>query len=331
MPVPVAGGHLLHDLVGVFAALGRDGQVVLASERRNVAILQPDVLQRRGADRGERALPDRALVVEGRVRVTRKRHRVRVGRERGRGGAVVVPPHPVAVARVLGRRMLDVEERLGRIERRAVRGEPVRHLRHADFVPPAAMVRDPVRAHERIALHFLAPHRRVRLVEAALPGRGEVLVDGVVVGVVAEQVPRGAVRVALVVVVAVDEQALDAAPVRREVVREHLVPHPGHGLKLLDQPVVGHVPADHDSVHAPVAEPLQRAAERRLPGEHERAVRAADREMDVRDDAEHEVRRAARKQSGRRAQDARGTHRGGHPADKPSTRNVHSSEQETTE
>ena len=185
------------------------------------------------------------------------------------------------------------------------------------------MVRDPVRAHERIALHFLAPHRRVRLVEAALPGRGEVLVDGVVVRVVAEQVPRGAVRVAIVVVVAVDEQALDAASVRREVVREHLVPHPGHGLKLLDQPVVGHVPADHDSVHAPVAEPLQRAAERRLPAEHERAVRAADREMDVRDDAEHEVRRAARKQPGRRAQDARGTHRGGHPADKPSARNVH--------
>ena len=80
---------------------------------------------------------------------------VAVMRERLGETAVVMPPEPRTVARILGRRMLEVEERLGGIDRLAVLLEPFRRLRYADFIKRPAVVGYPVRSDERIALDLL--------------------------------------------------------------------------------------------------------------------------------------------------------------------------------
>ena len=92
----------------------------------------------------------------------------------------------------------------------------------------------------------------------------------------------------LPVVVAVDEKPLDAAAVRRLVVREHRAPDAAHGLKLLDKTVVGEVAAYGHAVHAPVTEPFKRAAESVFPIERVLPVPADKPDVDVAYDAEHE-------------------------------------------
>ena len=104
-----------------------------------------DVAQRRRADGREAVLPDARFVAQRIVGMAREDNRVRQFRERLRGGAVVVAPHPRPMACALRMRMLRIEERQLRIDFRLVR----RH-EFADL----AMMR-PMAADERVAFDVL--------------------------------------------------------------------------------------------------------------------------------------------------------------------------------
>lgn len=136
------------------------------------------------------------------------------------------PPGVGAVAGVLRMGVLDVEEGLFRIERVAVGGEPVGDAREgAPAVSGRVVGRPgvPVRADEAVAPHGLLEEGRILLAERPAPPAAHVKADGM-----AEQFRFfgmdggrvAAVAVALPVVVAGDEDALDAAAVRQPVVRD---------------------------------------------------------------------------------------------------------------
>ena len=110
-----------------------------------------------------------------------------------------------------------------------------------------------------------------------------------------------AVEIAVVVVVAVDEQLLDLPSVRRLVVREHRIPRLRDGLQLLGHAGVRHVADHHHRVDTLVAEPFEGVAEREVvpPGRH-LLVRADLRDVDVAHHAKREVRLLSEKRPGRR-------------------------------
>ena len=150
--------------------------------------------------------------------------------------------------------MLEVEERLGGIDRLAVLLEPFRRLRYADFIKRPAVVGYPVRSDERIALDLLAPDRRILLAKRLLPRGSEIGADRVRSIVLAEDfLPGAAVVEPLPVVVAVDKKALDMSPVRGLVTRKHRTPYPTYLFKFLHKAVIREVAADRDAVHALIA------------------------------------------------------------------------------
>ena len=326
--VPVLRGHLRHDLVRVLSVLPPRA-VVLASVRRNVGVVQPDVFQRPGADRRERALPYSALVVHRRVRVPRERDGVGEARKRRRRGAAVVAPRPRAVARVARMRMLEPEERARRVEPRRVGFDPPRRA-GVEVCAGAALVAAPVRAREREAVDLLLPDRFVRFAEDLLPRSGQIRPDGLLLQAFPENLSRGAARPAVspafVVVVAVHEQALDLPAGRVPAAGERCVPRARHRLQLRNEPPVGHVAAYRHGVHAAPAEQSERLPELLFAGERKRAVLAArGGEMDVAHDAERDSGRHALKRAAGRAQRRRTAERPccEKPFDEPSSRNVH--------
>ena len=293
--------HLERVARGGRLALGRG---VLVAERLALVVGEARVAQRARAHGREGALPDRALVRQRVVRVAREGHRVRIGREDLRDEAGVVPPRPRAVARVLRVRVLEVEERPLRIERLPVRVQETLEL---DAERAAAVLRlhplpvVPVLAEERVALDHLAVEARVVLVEDLLPPSGQVAAQHVVAAPGAElallrllrMALRGvvAVEVAVVVVVAVDEELLDLPAVGGLVVREDRIPGLRDGLQLLDHAVVGHVAHHHHRVHALVAEPFKGMPEREVVAPVLRFLACAHvRDVDVAHHAEREVR-----------------------------------------
>ena len=260
--MPVPGGHPAHDLPRILRGLGAVVVVVLAPMRPEIAVFKPGVAERARVDGGERPLPDRLLARERRVGMTGYGDCIGKARERLGDSAVVVAPEPRAVAGILGRRVLEVEERLRGVDRPSVLPEPFRRLRHAGFIEPPALVCNPVRPDERIAPDILAPDRRILLAERLLPRGREIGADRVRGIVLAQDLfPSVAVPEPLPVVVAVDEKTLDAPSVRRPVARKHRTPDPSHLLKLLHKAAVRHVAADRDAVDTLVAKPFKRPAE----------------------------------------------------------------------
>ena len=113
----------------------------------------------------------------------------------------------------------------------------------------------------------------------------------VVVLLTENRLDASAVLVALKVVVAVHEQLLHAASVRRLAIGKHGVPGARNGLKFLNRAAVRHVAADEYAVDAAVPVPFERLREHLLAGERKYAViPLLDRQVDVAQDAEHEVR-----------------------------------------
>ena len=298
---------LRHDAAGVV----RDGPVVLAHGRKEVAVFKAGVLERPRVDRGKRALPDGAVVADRRMGVSRDRDGVGEGRKRRRDASVVASPVPRPEARVLRRRVLEVEERLGGIDGRAVLRDPRRALRDADLVVSLAAACRPVRPDERVAAHLLAPDGRVRLAERLLPRLGKT------------QPPDGAGARAAVVVVAVDEKTLHVTAVGRRVVREHVGPRLRHGLQFREHSGVRHVAAHRHRVHPLVAEPFERLAEHRLPVERSAALF----QVDVGEDAERQVGRSLREQPRRRGERASAASERAPPEQRPGTLNETTSTQ----
>ena len=148
-----------HDLLGIVDRGLLAAVVVLAPIRIAVATFAACIAKRTCVDCGERALPDCTLDRERCMRMARYRNCVAVLRQRLGQSAVVATPEMRAVASVLRRRMLEIEERLRGIYRLAILLEPFGRLGNADLPPAPAVVRNPMAADERIPLHFLAPYR----------------------------------------------------------------------------------------------------------------------------------------------------------------------------
>ena len=266
------------------------------------------VAERARAERRERALPDGLVVGERGVRVAGERDGVREGGEGARGASVVVAPGPAAVARVLRVRVLEVEEGLLRVEELRVRGEELLHSGDAGLLLALALVGRPVSADERVAVDLPVHDGRERLVEDPLPVRllvGAQDVLGALRLVRPELLGVAAVAEALVVVVAVDEEALHVATVRRLVVREHLEPGVRHVLELVDEPLVGDVAHDHHGVHALRAEPFERVDEGGgVVALVEAVARGGEAHVDVAHHAEREFGLALRERAGLGAEEA---------------------------
>ena len=125
----------------------------------------------------------------------------------------------------------------------------------------------PVRAEERVPLHLHRIDGLPLQAKCALPRLGLASADralprgGDLLGILGGRSPQGPLP-GEAVVVAVHEHRLHARAVQALAVGEHLAPDLSHAVQLGHLPGVGHVAGDHDGVHAPLAEILQRGAER---------------------------------------------------------------------
>ena len=108
---------------------------------------------------------------------------------------------------------------------------------------------------------------------------GEPLLDGI------------PVKIAVEVVVAVDEDLLHGTSVRVAIVREDVLPRLNDGLEIVRKPVVGHVAGDDDRIDVLSAEPLECTAERRVapPALRLLAITVDIADVNVGHDAEPEV------------------------------------------
>ena len=186
--------------------------------------------------------------------VARERHRVRHRLEH-----VALVAAAAAGGRPLERIVRKDEERLLRIKRLAVRGEPGLRRRKA------VLAILPLRADEVVALHGAAPDEVERLVERLLPALlhaqpHEAFLLRVALHVHVER--HVAVPVAVVVVVAGAEELLHLAPVRRPVVGEHAVPGVGDVLQPAPQSPVAQIARNDHGVDTAVAQIAERPAER---------------------------------------------------------------------
>ena len=177
------------------------------------------------AERSERALPDAALVGDRIMGMTGKRDGVGpVGEHFVGRAAVGLMPRPSSVASVLRMGVLGEEERFSAGEFCAV---GVEKSAERLFVAPCR----PVRADERISLHFLDEERRPRLAEDLLPDLWRVL--GVIVLMVA------------------GHENLDGTGIYRA---ENLLPAVGRLLQVRRASAVRQIAGDHYRIDFLVAE-----------------------------------------------------------------------------
>ena len=114
-------------------------------------------------------------------------------------------------------------------------------------------------ADERVAFHDLRVDSLELLMEAEIPCGLDILLNGLLEACVAIFFGPRAIRPAIHVVVAADENLLDMAAVQRAfVVRKHFVPHVGEVLQLLDEAPVRDVARDEHGVDLLLVIPFQR-------------------------------------------------------------------------
>ena len=273
----VASGERRH-LLEIVVPLAPDEGILTPAE-------QDEKAERRRADARERAAPERTVVGNRGVGVARERHRVRERAQRGGGVALVLPPCPRRGARALRVEVLRVEKRLRARQLAAVALEE----RGDRALLQVAVVVVVMHAHELVALHCLHVHRRIVLVEHALPALGHVQREDVVAVLLLRdaELLRGTIVPAVDVVVARHEDLLDVLAVGTLVAGEHAPPRFAHAAQLRVEPAVGHVAGDQHGVHLLVAEISQGLLE-----DVARALPA--RDVDVGEDAEPEPRRSLR-------------------------------------
>ena len=236
-----------------------------------------EILERRGADAGEAALPEVAVVVERRVGMAGERDGVGVLAQQSRHRSIVATPSPRAVAGVLGVRVLNIEEGLAVGSQFGIMlFEEVREAGNVVLVLP--MCTDEV-----VALDGLHPDGLIVFLEASLPcGRG-LPSDALCLCRLSTHAADGsAPGVALHVVVAIDEELNRLLAVESFVVRKDLEPSICHDLQLRQESLIGHVAGDDDTIHLQTAEILE--------GVDECRGCVGSTEMDVADDADYEVR-----------------------------------------
>ena len=185
------------------------------------------------------------------MRVPRESDCIRIVAQQFCDRSIVSSPSPSTVASVLRMSMLDVEERLFASQLGIMLLEEL--LKSRDVILILPMCSDEV-----IALNRLHPNGLIGFPEALFPSLCSLRSDALSLrDLFSDALYRTSPSVSLHIVIAIDEKRFSPLPVQAFVLRKDLEPRVGNHLKLRDEPLVGHIPSNDNTVHFVLAEVLE--------------------------------------------------------------------------